>query len=200
MLRCASGSFWLTIPINRESTKGRIYDATVSDLRWANKHLISVREALSGLKDAAQLIEPLTSEYRSFADEHRLHNINLRLIRAICNLASISTPIVFDTQVATAELLAPSTDPTLRLVNICKGLGATTYLTGSRAMEYLDLDQFRKASISVEVADYSKLPVYRQKYEGFQPNVSVLDYLAAVGLKQASDYLNSGNLGSTVVA
>lgn len=199
-LRGASGTFWLTIPIDRESTKKSIYDATVSDTRWAHKHLVSIREALSGLRYSAQLVERLAADYLSFSDERLLHNINLKLIQTICNLGAISTPVVFDTQFATTELLSPGTDPTHRLVNICKELKATSYLTGSKAMQYLDLDQFRNSSIAVEVADYSKLPEYRQKYNGFEPSVSVLDYLAAVGFDQASEYFNSGALPSTVIA
>jgi len=199
-LRGANGSFWLTIPIEHESTRKRIYDATVSDTRWAHKHFFSIREALSGLRFSAQIAERLAADYLSFSDERLLHKINLKLIRTICHLGAISTPVVLDTEVATAELLSPGTDPTLRLVNICKKLKATTYLTGSKAMQYLDLDQFRNSSIVVEVADYSQLPVYHQKYMGFEPSVSVLDYLAAVGSDQASEYLNSGALHSIVIA
>lgn len=198
-LRGADGSFWLTIPIERQSTKKRIYDATVSDMRWAHKHFVSIREALSGLRYSAQLVERLAADYSSFSDERLLHNINLKLMQTICNLGAISTPVVLDTQFATAKLLSPGTDPTLRLVNICKELKATTYLTGSNAMRYLDLDQFRNSSIVVEVADYSQLPVYSQKYKGFEPSVSVLDYLA-VGSGQASEYFNSGALPSSVIA
>lgn len=199
-LRGANGSFWLTIPIERESAKKRIYDATVSDTRWANKHFISIREALSGLRYSAQIAERLAADYLSFSDERLLHNINLKLIRTICHLGAISTPVVLDTELATAELLSPGTDPSLRLVNICKELKATTYLTGSKAMQYLDLDQFKNSSIVVEVADYSQLPVYSQKYIGFEPSVSVLDYLAAVGADRASEYFNSGALPSIVIA
>jgi hypothetical protein len=198
-LRGADGSFWLTIPISRESTNGRIYDASVSDVRWVDRHLVSIRQALSGMKHSPQVVDVLAADYQSFANERLLHNINMRLIRTICRAASISTQIFLDTQVIDAELLSPGTDPTLRLINICKALNATTYLTGSRALAYLDLNQFRNSSITVEVADYSQLSVYRQKYEGFDQGVSILDYLAAVGLDQASEYLNSVALPSDVV-
>lgn len=199
-LRSNSGSFWLTIPIDRASTNKSIYEATVSNLKWAQKHFTSIREALSGLRYSAQLIEVLRAEYLSISDERLLHNINLRLIQTICQLTSISTPVFFDTQLTSAEFLSPGTDPTLRIVNICRSLGASTYLTGGTAMQYLDFAQFKDSSINVEVADYSQLPVYRQKYGGFEPRVSILDYLAAVGINQASEYLNSAALPSTVIA
>lgn len=198
-LRGANGLFWLTIPIERECTKKSIYEAAVFDTRWAQKHFISIRETLAGLKHAPQLVERLATDYSSFEDERLLHHINMQLIRTICHLSAIPTQILFDTEVASEELLSPETDPTLRLVNICKELKATTYLTGSKAMQYLDLDKFRNSSIVVEVADYSQLPVYRQKYAGFEPGVSVLDYLAAVGPAQASEYFNSGVLPLTII-
>lgn len=102
-LRGANGSFWLTIPISRESTNGRIYDAMVADVRWMDKHLVSIREALSGLKHSSQVVELVEADYHSFANERLLHNINMRLIGTICRAASISTQIFLDSQIVGAE-------------------------------------------------------------------------------------------------
>ena len=44
------------------------------------------------------------------------------------------------------------------------------------------------------MADYSKLPIYDQKYDGFIPNVSVLDFLAAVGFPTARKIIGATNV------
>ena len=51
-----------------------------------------------------------------------------------------------------SELPQGSDDRTGRLVDICRTVGATTYLSGSLAQRYLDLSQFDAAGIAVDTA------------------------------------------------
>jgi len=193
-LRGANGLFWLTIPIDRKSTNSSIYNARVTDTGWASKHLAAIRGSLAKLDYAEHLFRFLEPIYATFADERSLHQINVKLIRDICQLMSIGTKIVLDTEVASPEFLARGVNPTHRLVEICKELGARTYLTGPLALQYLELKRFRESSIEVAVADYSLLPTYPQKYREFFANVSVLDFLAAVGAFDAGRLLQSTNI------
>ncbi len=187
----ANGLFWLTVPVTRDSTTKSIYDATVADSRWVHKHLVSLRESLSGLQYADEVLNSLEFDYETFIGQRSLHAINLRLISTVCELMSISTAITLDYEVIASDLLAFGTNPTLRLVEICKTLGASSYLTGPLALGYLELEQFIRAGVKVEIADYSLLPTYTQKYEGFTPNVSVVDFLAAVGTSNAQRLLTT---------
>lgn len=43
-----------------------------------------------------------------------------------------------------------------RLIEICRHFGASTYLAGSSGSDYMDIEQFRKAGIAVEVQDAAK--------------------------------------------
>lgn len=193
-LRGVNGLFWLTIPVDRHSVSRSIYDATVSDPRWVRKHLISIRETLSGLPHANDVFLAIDADFSAFRDEGSLHAINLRLIRTISEVLEIDTTIVLDREVVAMELLSRETDPTQRLVEICKSFGASSYLTGLKALQYLDYEKFKEAAIQVEVADYSKLPIYDQKYDGFIPNVSILDFLAAVGFPTARKIIGATNI------
>jgi len=187
----ANGLFWLTVPVHKDSTSKCIYDATVVESRWVHKHLVSLQESLSGLQFADEVLNALRFDYNKFIGQRSLHSINLRLISTLCELMSIRTTIILDYQVATSDLLAFGANPTLRLVEICKTLGASSYLTGPSALRYLELAQFTRAGIKVEIADYSLLPTYKQKYDGFTPNVSVVDFLAAVGTSTAQRFLTT---------
>ena len=44
---------------------------------------------------------------------------------------------------------------THRLVDICKKLNASTYLSGPSAKNYIDLELFKQEKIAIEWADYS---------------------------------------------
>ena len=193
-LRGVNGLLWLTIPVDRHSVSGSIYDATVSDSRWVRKHMISIRETLSGLPHANDVFLAIDADFSAFRDEGSLHSINLKLIQTISEVLEIDTTIALDREVVATELLSRETDPTQRLVEICKSLGASSYLTGSKALQYLDFEKFKEAGIQIEVADYSKLPIYDQKYDGFIPNVSVLDFLAAVGFPTARKIIGATNV------
>ena len=81
---------------------------------------------------------------------------------------------------------------TERLVNICRQLGADTYLSGIGGRTYLDEDLFRQAGINVEYQDYRPVK-YPQIHGPFVPNLSIVDLLFNTG-PQARDYLLGGNV------
>ena len=80
---------------------------------------------------------------------------------------------------------------TQSLVDICKQLGATHYLTGHGAIRYIDSRLFSNEGIELEYINYNINP-YMQ-YEGAHVTsyVSALDAIARVGPKQTSLMLNS---------
>ena len=58
-------------------------------------------------------------------------------------------------------------------------VGATTYVSGPAAKSYLDEKQFHTNGINLEYMKYDIRP-YKQLYGEFNPNVSILDYIACV--------------------
>lgn len=70
-----------------------------------------------------------------------------------------------------------------RLLNLCKDLGADTYLTGAfAAHEYLDLELFRREGVRIVFQEFTP-PVYPQLFEkhGFISELSFLDLLLNTG-------------------
>lgn len=45
-----------------------------------------------------------------------------------------------------------------KLIALCKEYGILTYITGSRALSYLDRNKFKEESIVVEIVDYTLMP------------------------------------------
>jgi len=78
---------------------------------------------------------------------------NTWIIRVACEFFGIKTPISFDWP---TEL--HSTD---RLVDICRKLGATTYVSGQSGRNYLDLEKFGDIKVEfqeIEAVDRISLP------------------------------------------
>jgi hypothetical protein len=67
-----------------------------------------------------------------------------------------------------------------RLINLCRRFGATRYLSGNAAQDYLDEAQFAAAGIEVVWHNYVH-PSYAQQHGEFIPYLSVLDLILNVG-------------------
>src|SRR4030095_3449908 len=71
--------------------------------------------------------------------------------------------------------------PSHRLIDLCRAVGGTEYLSGPSASNYLDVAAFEAAGIAVQFADYSGYPAYSQPHGPFEHAVSVLDLLFCTG-------------------
>ena len=62
------------------------------------------------------------------------------------------------------------------ILDICRKVGATTYLSGPFGRDYLNQKDFEEAGIELQFHDYAH-PVYMQNFDGFEPYMSILDLL-----------------------
>ena len=94
----------------------------------------------------------------------------LESTRFLLNKLNVNTPLV-----SSSELSVMSKKSNL-ILDICRTIGATTYLSGPFGRHYLDKDAFERAGIEVQFHEYVH-PIYAQAYEGFEPFMSILDLL-----------------------
>jgi hypothetical protein len=174
-IKTAQGTQWLTIPVE---VKGRYHqridETQISDPDWADRHwktLVHNYSAAPHFEDYSETIESL---YRN-APYPRLSEVNRTFLEALCELLGIGTRLSwstdYDAQGAKTE----------RLVSLCRAAGATTYLSGPSAREYLQEDLLEEAAIALEWADYSGYPEYPQLHPPFEHEVTVLDLLFNTG-------------------
>jgi len=80
---------------------------------------------------------------------------------------------------------------TQALVEICKELGASHYLTGHGAKNYIDLQLFKNEGIELEFIEYDigEYPQHAGKY--ITPYVSSLDAIARIGVEETGMLLKS---------
>ena len=88
------------------------------------------------------------------------------------------------------ERLSACGGQTERLVDLCKQVGATRYLSGPSARDYLDEGLFAREGIEVTYIDYTGYPEYRQLHPPFEHGVSILDLLFNEG-PNASSFMKS---------
>lgn len=174
-VRTADGWTWLTVPIR---TKGRSGDLVLRDIeileeeRWAERHLRTIRSSYARA--------PYLPDHAPFLDELYAHPWTrlAPLARAttgyLLEAFGIDTPLV-----SSSDLAASSTKDEL-LVDICREVGATVYVSGPFGRDYIRPELFEQAGIELRFHDYPH-PVYDQAHPGFEPYMSALDLLLCHG-------------------
>lgn len=75
------------------------------------------------------------------------------------------------------------------IINICKSVGATHYLSGNGARKYTDEKSFSDEGIVLQYQDF-KVPEYEQIHNNeFVPGLSILDMLFNIGIEKTKEVL-----------
>ena len=104
-----------------------------------------------------------------------IFDLNFYTLKKVLEWLNIKTEIIFDSEL---DVTGKSSE---HLLNICKKLGATKYLSGPGGSDYLNEKIFEQNKIKVEYQKYDPV-IYPQKYaKSFVPNLSILDLLFNMG-------------------
>jgi hypothetical protein len=90
------------------------------------------------------------------------------------NSFEINTKIIYSSEF---EFKSKSTE---KLVDLVSAIDGDVYLSGPMGKDYLDPQLFKEKNIQVSFQDF-RHPVYKQRYEGFEPNMSAIDALLNAG-------------------
>ena len=174
-IKTPQGSQWLTIPVEVKGRyEQRIDETQVSDPEWADRHWKTLEHNYRASPHFEDHVETLSSVYRELEDSG-LSAINRVLLETICGLLGIETTLSWSTDYGAHGA------KTERLVSLCQASGATGYLSGPSAKEYMDESLFGEADIELEYMDYSGYPEYPQLHPPFEHEVTVLDLLFNAG-------------------
>lgn len=183
-IKTKDGPQWLSIPVRDEGREALIQDVRIADCAWARKHWTTIYHSYCRAPYFDLHRERFETLYKDVREAECLSGINRRFIDASCAALGIQTKISWSTDYPHRD------ERDQRLVDLCRGTGATEYLSGPTAKSYLQEDVFADAGIRVSYADYSGYPEYPQLFPPFTHHVSVLDLLFNVG-PDAPRYMKS---------
>ena len=184
LIKTQAGVRWLTIPVLKGDSGSQTIDQVAVAQPFADKHWRSIEQSYGRAPFFKTYRAWLADLYAAADAMSGLSAINRLFMEASCEALSIKTPFV------TAREMGIGGGQTERLVNICKALGASTYLSGPSAKNYLDTTMFAAAGIAVEWMDYTGYSEYGQLHGSFDHAVTILDLLLNVG-PEARDYMKS---------
>ncbi len=180
-IKTANGPLWLTIPVEAKGRYDQAIDETlVSDTGWAAAHIRSIELAYRRAAHFDTVSPWLFDTIQSVVSESHLTKVNERLIRTICDRLDIAVPICRCSDLLDRDTLR-TMEATERLLKLCIASGATRYLSGPAAKNYLDVGLFERHGIAVEWMDYGGYMEYPQLWGDFDPSLSIVDLLLNTG-------------------
>lgn len=184
-IKTQHGLKWITIPID---VKGKYYqkinEAKVKNHDWCENHFKSLYHNYAKATHFSEYKNWLELIYEKAQRIDHLSAINHLFLTEICNFLGVKTAISWSRDFNIEG------ERTEKLLSICLQSGATHYLSGPAAKDYLEVEKFKEKGIEVEWMDYSGYPEYPQLYDGFEHGVTILDLLFNVGDK-ATEYMKS---------
>lgn len=182
-LKSPRGAIWLTVPVHAKNHMP-ICDVRIRGDGWRRKHLATLEHCYFKApffhRYAPEIAVVLERSHAS------LRELTVELLRVLLAQLGIGTRLVFASDYDFAGKKSEY------LLNMCRGLGATAYISGVRGRNYLDAAAFFAEGIGVEFQNY-RHPVYRQRFGAFVPNLSVLDLLFNVGPRSLDVLLGAGS-------
>jgi hypothetical protein len=179
-IRVKDGWAYLTIPIEKKFHNSRIVNVELQKGNsWQISHFQTI-EANYKKADYFHCYEDFFKELYN-AKYHYLWEVNEKIIRYLLDC--------FDMNVEIKKSSELDMDPDLKktdlLVSIIKEVEADIYLSGSGGEKYLDTDVFNANNIELKYTNFTH-PVYKQRYQGFMPNMAAIDLLFNLGDKSKS--------------
>ncbi len=184
-IRTAEGWQWITVPVEYHFPQTILETRINNRQPWRRKHGKMLQQLYGKAPFFSEHFEYFQSLYGQPWD--RLAELNSEVIAHLMKTLGIDVPVCFASQ-----LKVKATDPTGRLVEICRRLGATLYLSGANGRNYLQVEQFRQAGLELRFQGFVH-PVYEQQYPGFESHLSVIDALFCCGAQRTRVLIESGN-------
>jgi hypothetical protein len=175
-IKTARGVEWLSLPVERANAgKQRICDARLAHQDWRAQHLGKIAQAYRA------------APFRRWADEHVIQPIYALETASVAEFCLHSMRVIaralglpFEPQRSSAMDLERRGSASECVLEICRRFGASEYLSGLGAMDYIDYGLFERAGVRICYMAYG-LARYPQLHGAFTPYVSAIDLLCNTG-------------------
>lgn len=180
-IKTPQGPQWITVPVK---VKGKfcqsIRNTEIDGLGWREQHWKSISFNYKKSKFYNEISGRLEALYA--VDYQYISELNRAFVELICSYLGIRTKISNSWDYSLCD------GKTERLVDLCKQAGASEYISGPAAKDYIETHFFCDAGIKLTWFDYSGYPEYPQLWGEFVHGVSILDLLFNCG-KESKNYM-----------
>lgn len=164
---------YLTVPVHHEG-QPHIMDVSIDNTQdWATQHLRKLENSYGRAAFFNTYFETLSEVLMSKPDN--LADLNITLTGVIAQWLGIATPTL------RASSLGATGRKDERLIQLVRSVGGDHYLSGPAAQDYIQPELWKQAGVDLSYMTYPDYPAYPQISAPYDPAVSILDLLFAVG-------------------
>ncbi len=181
-IKTANGETHLTVPVEKAPQKTPISEIKISyqqgnplENHW--KTITLAYKKSQYFEKYRILFEKIY--YKKYV---LLRDLNVDLIKLICDILGIKTKIIFSLEL---NLKDENMEKTEKVVNLCKNQGIDNLYDAKGAEEILDKTLFEKENIKINFQNFEH-PEYPQLWGEFIPYLSVIDLIFNQGDKSLS--------------
>jgi hypothetical protein len=174
-LKGPNNFFWWNAPLKKRKLIDEIKNIELNiNERWINSSQKTLEQIFAGLPfkiDAINIFSYVVK--KNFT---HLSDFNM------CAIETIARYLDIDSSFKRAERNIVYVDKTEKLIALLKNENAYQYISGHGGKKYINQNIFKKNDIVLTYIEYKKTP-YRQNFGEFNPYVSILHPIAALGKK-----------------
>jgi len=174
-IKTGQGGQWLTVPV-RQHLGQKICDTLIDNqTEWRRKHWQTIMQCYGKASAFDTYRESLQSIFEQ--DWGNLSDLNIEITRRMMQWLGIETPVA-----KSSEMTATGAASQL-VLDLCREVGASTYISGTGGASYLNLSEFEQAGVSVEFRAPPPTAPYPQTFPklGFVEHLSALDIILNCG-------------------
>jgi len=169
-----NGPIWISVPINKKQKFSPNYEVEINNgIEWRELHW--KRLQLSYGKSRFFNLYKGYFEQLYKKEWKMLFDLDFETLKQVISWLGLRTKILIESDL---HLTSKSTE---RLVDVCRAVGADTYVAGSGSKGYMDESLFRTKQIKVEYQNWVPVPYEQHLAKSFFPNLSIVDMLANLG-------------------
>jgi len=186
MIKTANGEIYLTIPLRMKGYRDkRLFELEIDNTQnWQKKHEKSIYLAYKKT--------PYYEKYESFFYMLFHHKWDKLVDFNECFLKWILEILEINIEYCRASDLNFEGQKSDLVLDMCKKLGADTYIFGSQGRNYANVKAFDRTGIKLYFQEY-RHPEYTQLWGKFTPYMSIIDLLMNEG-PRAKEIITSGNI------
>lgn len=184
-IRTQHGWKWLTIPVYKKDGT-IINEIKISNsINWKVQHWTLLQNLYNK--------SPFFEKYCSFFEDVYNREWQLLIDLDIAILKYISKELGLKASFILASSLGIVSNATDKLVEICRAVDAEVYLSGIGGKNYIEEGKFEEANIKLFYQNFHH-PVYKQRFEHFEPNMSIVDLLFNCGDESLDIIMDGGKV------
>lgn len=174
-----NGWIWISVPIKKEHKflPNKLVEIN-NEIDWRRLHWEKIHRSYANTEFFHLYKEYFESLFKK--QWNFLFELNFETLRQTIDWLGLKIEIIKESDL---NIDCASTE---RLINICKAVGADTYVSGIGGKNYIDEKSFSKNKVNLEYQEFVH-PKYSQHFsDSFIPDLSIIDLLANVGPKSLS--------------